>query len=169
MYSCQKHPGACLRCLSQSRVSTELGCASRKLYARTSTSRAHQLIDNRVTSDLPRALIACIVKSCKVHTWGSWIKATILPYSAWFQLVACCKIIKFTNEKYYQPSSIWNVFGHGSATCIHESGQIKLRTHGVKTWYVSNVSIIFDAPWLFLHHLLSISLHFVAFLCIFRD
>jgi hypothetical protein len=34
-------------------------------------------------------------------------------------------------------------------------------------WYVSNVSIIFDAPCLFLHHLLSISLHFVAFLCIF--
>jgi hypothetical protein len=36
-------------------------------------------------------------------------------------------------------------------------------------WYVSNVSIIFDAPCLFLHHLLSISLHFVAFLCIFRN
>jgi hypothetical protein len=30
-------------------------------------------------------------------------------------------------------------------------------------WYVSNVSIIFDAPCLFLHHLLSASLHFVAF------
>jgi hypothetical protein len=36
-------------------------------------------------------------------------------------------------------------------------------------WYVSNVSIIFDAPCLFLHHLLSVSLHFVAFLCIFRN
>jgi hypothetical protein len=34
-------------------------------------------------------------------------------------------------------------------------------------WYVSNVSIIFDAPCLFLHHLLSVSLHFIAFLCIF--
>jgi hypothetical protein len=34
-------------------------------------------------------------------------------------------------------------------------------------WYVSNVSIIFDAPCLFLHHLLSVSLQFVAFLCIF--
>jgi hypothetical protein len=33
--------------------------------------------------------------------------------------------------------------------------------------YVSNVSIIFDAPCLFLHHLLSISLHFMARLCIF--
>jgi hypothetical protein len=41
---------------------------------------------------------------------------------------------------------------------------------GVKhgdAWYVPNVSIIFDAPWLFLHHLLTILLHFAAFLCIF--
>jgi hypothetical protein len=36
-------------------------------------------------------------------------------------------------------------------------------------WYVSNVSIIFDAPYLFFHHLLSVLLHFVAFLCIFRN
>jgi hypothetical protein len=41
---------------------------------------------------------------------------------------------------------------------------------GVKlgdAWYVSNVSIIFDAPCLFLHHLPNISLHLVALLCIF--
>jgi hypothetical protein len=41
---------------------------------------------------------------------------------------------------------------------------------GVKlgdAWYVSNVSINFDAPCLFIHHLLCILLHFVAFLCIF--
>jgi hypothetical protein len=36
-------------------------------------------------------------------------------------------------------------------------------------WYVSNVSLIFDAPCLFLHHFLSVSLHFVAVLCIFRN
>jgi hypothetical protein len=30
-------------------------------------------------------------------------------------------------------------------------------------WYVSNVSIIFDAPCLFMHHLLCVLLHFVAF------
>ena len=40
---------------------------------------------------------------------------------------------------------------------------------GVKLgdWYISNVSIIFDAPCLFLHHLPCVSLHFVAFLCDF--
>jgi hypothetical protein len=36
-------------------------------------------------------------------------------------------------------------------------------------WYVSNVSIIFDCPCLFLHHLPIVSLHFVALLCIFRN
>jgi hypothetical protein len=43
---------------------------------------------------------------------------------------------------------------------------------GVKlgdAWYVSNIPIIFYAPCLFLHHLLSVLLHFVAFLCIFRN
>jgi hypothetical protein len=41
---------------------------------------------------------------------------------------------------------------------------------GVKfgdAWYVSNISIIFDAPCLFIHHLLCVLLHFVVFLCIF--
>jgi hypothetical protein len=36
-------------------------------------------------------------------------------------------------------------------------------------WYVSNVSIIFDALCLFLHHLPCVSLHFMAFLCDFRN
>jgi hypothetical protein len=36
-------------------------------------------------------------------------------------------------------------------------------------WYVSNVSIIFDAPCLFLYHLPIVSLHLVALLCIFRN
>jgi hypothetical protein len=43
---------------------------------------------------------------------------------------------------------------------------------GVKlgdAWYVSNVSIIFDAPCLFLHHLPCVLLHFMAFLCDFRN
>jgi hypothetical protein len=43
---------------------------------------------------------------------------------------------------------------------------------GVKledAWYVSNVSIIFDAPCLFIYHLLCVLLHFMAFLCIFRN
>jgi hypothetical protein len=43
---------------------------------------------------------------------------------------------------------------------------------GVKlgdAWYVSNVSIILDAPCLFLHHLFYVLLHFMALLCIFRN
>jgi hypothetical protein len=43
---------------------------------------------------------------------------------------------------------------------------------GVKlgdAWYVSNVSIIIDAPCLFIHHFLCVLLHFMVFLCIFRN
>jgi hypothetical protein len=43
---------------------------------------------------------------------------------------------------------------------------------GVKlgdAWYVSNVSIIFNTPCLFMHHLLCVLLHLVAFLCIFQN
>jgi hypothetical protein len=42
---------------------------------------------------------------------------------------------------------------------------------GVKlgdAWYVPNVSINFDAPCLFIHHLLCVLSHFVTFLCISR-
>jgi hypothetical protein len=38
------------------------------------------------------------------------------------------------------------------------------RDDTLDTWYVSNVSIIFDAPCLFLHHLPIVSLHLVALL-----
>jgi hypothetical protein len=36
-------------------------------------------------------------------------------------------------------------------------------------WYVINISTIFDAPCLFIHHLLCVLLHFMAFLCIFQN
>jgi hypothetical protein len=44
---------------------------------------------------------------------------------------------------------------------------IKASVYLHRHWYVSNVSIIFYAPCLFLHHLPNVSLHFVALLCIF--
>jgi hypothetical protein len=39
---------------------------------------------------------------------------------------------------------------------------------GLWEWYVSNVSIIFDAPCLFIHRLLYVLLHFVVFYAFFR-
>jgi hypothetical protein len=42
-----------------------------------------------------------------------------------------------------------------------------LQAAAIAVWYVSNVSIIFYATCLFIHHLLCVLLHFVAFLCIF--
>jgi hypothetical protein len=51
--------------------------------------------------------------------------------------------------------------------CYHLPTRGRARVKLEDAWYVSNVSIIFDAPCLFTHHLLYVLLHFVAFLCIF--
>jgi hypothetical protein len=51
--------------------------------------------------------------------------------------------------------------------CYHSPTRGRARVKLGDAWYVSDVSIIFDAPCLFTHHLLCILLHFVAFLCIF--
>jgi hypothetical protein len=51
--------------------------------------------------------------------------------------------------------------------CYHLPPQGRAGVKLADAWYVPNVSIIFDAPCLFIHHLLWVLLHFVAFLCIF--
>jgi hypothetical protein len=51
--------------------------------------------------------------------------------------------------------------------CYHLPTRGRARVKLGDAWYVSNVSIIFNAPCLFIHHLLWVLLHFVAFLCIF--
>jgi hypothetical protein len=53
--------------------------------------------------------------------------------------------------------------------CYHLPTRGLARVKLGDAWYVSNVSIIFDAPCLFMHHLLCVLLHFVVFLCIFRN
>jgi hypothetical protein len=57
-------------------------------------------------------------------------------------------------------------------TCDERGEQGERRGSGAPSpvldeWYVPNVSIIFDAPCLFMHHLLCVLLHFVKFLSIF--
>jgi hypothetical protein len=53
--------------------------------------------------------------------------------------------------------------------CYHLPTRGRARVKLGDAWYVSNVSIIFDAPCLFIHHLLCVLFHFVAFLCIFQN
>jgi hypothetical protein len=47
--------------------------------------------------------------------------------------------------------------------CYHLPTRGRARVKLGDAWYVSNVSIIFDDPCLFIHHLLCVLLHFVAF------
>jgi hypothetical protein len=73
-------------------------------------------------------------------------------------------------------SSVWTMYfdgskriqGAGAGVVLISSQGDKLK-YVLRMSYVSNVSIIFDAPCLFLHHLPIVSLHFVALLCIFQN
>jgi hypothetical protein len=56
-----------------------------------------------------------------------------------------------------------------NATTQNKRAYAAVHRYSLAVWYVSNVSIIFDAPCLFLHHLPTVSLHFVAVLYIFRN
>jgi hypothetical protein len=51
--------------------------------------------------------------------------------------------------------------------CYSANGAMWMST--IWYWYVPNVSIIFDAPCLFLHYLPYVSLHFVAFFMRFPE
>jgi hypothetical protein len=78
--------------------------------------------------------------------------ACIVLFIKWYDIVV-------SSSEYF----IWIDLAHAQ-TCIWlNKSQLSLDDW----WYVSNVPIIFDAPCLFLHHLFSVSLHFVAFLYIF--
>jgi hypothetical protein len=64
----------------------------------------------------------------------------------------------------------WAFSGAEERTRYTELSVLRLKLYmWHATWYVSNVSIIFDAPCLFLYYLSCVSLHFAAFLCDFRN
>jgi hypothetical protein len=56
-----------------------------------------------------------------------------------------------------------------SARCRSAVQKPKLSCHHPHPWHVANVSIIFDAPCLFYTNCFMFCLHFMAFLCIFRN
>jgi hypothetical protein len=66
---------------------------------------------------------------------------------------------------------IANRFADGEDACNNKWTRSTEDDRGNRygSWYVSDVSIIFDAPCFFLHHLPNVLLHFVALLCIFRN
>jgi hypothetical protein len=74
------------------------------------------------------------------------------------------------DEEENDDDTYWSMFPEYADTTMEDNEE---EDHGEERepdeWYVSNVSIIFDAPCLFLHHLHIVSLHFVALLCIFRN
>jgi hypothetical protein len=77
-----------------------------------------------------------------------------------------CALMKQISILDYKVSSLMAKIVHHEEC---ESFVIGIIESACEMLYVSNVSIIFYAPCLFLHHLPIVSLHLVAFLCIFRN
>jgi hypothetical protein len=90
----------------------------------------------------------------------------------WRKVKPCCWIVTLLEKdfQYHGHRDLHISYGDRAAYCFFRRG-ILTNVHRVAlyrcVWYVSNVSIIFYAPCLFIHYLLCVLLHFVAFLCIF--
>jgi hypothetical protein len=72
----------------------------------------------------------------------------------------------FVFQKSYT-RNILRIGGNKSRTSYFYWSFAKIEDETEGGWYVSNVSLIFDDPCLFMHHLPCVLLHFVAFLCDF--
>ena len=89
-------------------------------------------------------------------------------------IISSCPCFKFlwsqlTNAYIYDQDCVGACHLKNYFFCYHLPTRGRAGVKLGDAWYVSNVSIIFDAPCLFLHHLPIVSLHLVAFLYIFRN
>jgi hypothetical protein len=73
------------------------------------------------------------------------------------------------NALYHWSRLCWCMSPPKLLFCYHLPTRGRAGVNLGDAWYVSNVSIIFDAPCLFIHHLLCVLLHFATFLCIFQN
>jgi hypothetical protein len=139
---------------------------------------SHQMV-----SSLNAWLIFCLV--CFHISWWSsnnalWCNRNYLSYL--FNLLASLmKVMLYYMLETMTSSSFrtrQNQMDFSLSTNKNKGNYVKVNSNkldkqwsllGVPDWYVSNVSIIFDAPCLFLHHLPIVSLHLVALLYIFRN
>ena len=87
-------------------------------------------------------------------------------------IISSCPCFKFywsqlTNAYIYDQDCVGACHLKNYFFCYHLPTRVRAGVKLADAWYVSNVSIIFYASCLFLHHLPTVSLHFVALLCIF--
>jgi hypothetical protein len=117
------------------------------------------------------------------HTWLSMFHYSwsfILCYFSCYKMVAkfyCQDYVSYAHVLSTLISSLialhhwsrlwWCMSPQKLLICYHLPTQGRAGVKLGDAWYVSNVSIIFYAPCLFIHHLFCVLLHFVVFLCIF--
>jgi hypothetical protein len=78
-----------------------------------------------------------------------------------------CSLIPALNALHRWSRLWWCMSPQKLFFCYHLPTRGRVGVKLGDAWYVSNISIIFYAPCLFIHHLLWVLLHFVAFLSIF--
>jgi hypothetical protein len=109
-----------------------------------------------------------LLQALPVSWWWATMEASRLR--SWIQVEASMQRSGSGNQR-TEEQQWWLAGGSGTGRSAHgwvlveEQWWIRSTWH----WYISNVSIIFDAPCLFSHHLPIVSLHLVALLCIFRN
>jgi hypothetical protein len=117
--------------------------------------------------DLLRAIKHALwfVASSRSKPWLWWDLCPSGPYDHYAHSSCCdlCLPLVYVSAWCSEHISQWWVAWGGLHTV--SSKVLCSWWHGL--WYVSNISIVFDAPCLFLHHLPNVSLHFMAFLCDF--
>jgi hypothetical protein len=151
---------------------------------------SHIFLGKLALGGFSNSLFLLVGKTCRARAGAHpWARAhqeklhTITSIATW--------IFSATAQAFFPTSSTWKVQTKEGRGCItrwklcqrkyNKDSMLSVATSATKPsvshtswaarshWYVSNVSIIFYAPCLFTHHLLCVLLHFVAFLCIFRN
>jgi hypothetical protein len=97
----------------------------------------------------------------------TWLLSFIVEIMS---LCPCFKYFDLSTQCFTSGSRLWWCMSPQKLLfCYHLPTRGRAGVELGDAWYASNVSIIFDALFLFIHHLLCVLLHFMAFLCIFQN
>jgi hypothetical protein len=118
--------------------------------------------NTRLTFNVSLLMIFCL---CYFSCYNMVAKFYCQDYVSYAHVL--CSLIPALNALHRWSRLWWCMSAHKLFFCYHLPTRGRAGVKLGDAWYVSNVSIIFYAPCLFIYHLLCVLLHFVGFLCIF--
>jgi hypothetical protein len=111
------------------------------------------------------ALLLMIFCLCYFSCYNMVAKFYCQDYVSYAHVLST--LISALNALHRWSRSCWCMSPQKLLFCYHLPTRGRAGIKLGDAWYVSNISIIFYAPCLFMHNLLCVLLHFVTFLCIF--